>query len=70
MDKYSTIRISLDDLLSKMEVTKYKLAKDTGIKYQTIDNYVKNRVVRYDSAILLKICNALGCTIDQVIEIK
>ncbi|MBE6635424.1 MAG: helix-turn-helix transcriptional regulator, partial [Ruminococcaceae bacterium] len=38
------------------------------VKFQTIDRYYKNRVVRYDSYILDRICAALGCSICDIIE--
>lgn len=65
-----TIRISLDTLLAERGITRYELAKRTGIKFQTIDNYYKNRVVRYDSDILLKICKALDCGIADIITLE
>ena len=40
----------------------------TGIRYHIIDNYYKNKVVRYDSFILDKICYALECGIDDIIK--
>ena len=64
------IRICLDKLLPQKSITRYELSKRTGIRYQIIDNYYKNRVVRYDSALLLKMCIALDCTIDKLIEIS
>ena len=64
------IRICLDKLLPQKNITRYELSKRTGIRYQIIDNYYKNRVVRYDSALLLKMCIALDCTIDELIEIS
>ena len=41
--------------------------KVTGIKYQTIDNYYKNKVTRYDKFILTKICCALECQISDIL---
>ena len=64
------IRIRLDNLLRERDITRYELSKRTGIKFQTIDNYYKNKVSRYDSDILLKICTALDCTIDELIQIQ
>ena len=66
----ASIRISLDKALQKRGITRYELSKRTGIGFQTIDNYYKNRVVRYDSYLLLKICTALDCGIEELIEIK
>lgn len=59
----------LKQKLEEMNMTRYELAKRTNIKYQTIDNYYKNRVVRYDSDLLLKICTALECDVGDIIKI-
>lgn len=64
------IRIALDILLDQRGVSRYELAKRTGIQYQIIDNYYKNRVKRYDSYVLERICDALDCTISDIIEYK
>ncbi len=64
------IRISLDKVLCEQSISRYELAKRTGIQYQIIDNYYKNRVKRYDSYILERICNALDCQISDIIEYK
>ncbi len=63
------VRIVLKQKLEEMNMTRYELAKRTNIKYQTIDNYYKNRVVRYDSDLLLKICTALECDVGDIIKI-
>ena len=45
-------------------------AYNSGIKFQIIDNYYKNKVVRYDSDVLDRICKALNCDISDLIEYK
>lgn len=62
------VRISLDKALSAAGISRYELAKRTGIQYQVIDNYYKNRVKRYDGFVLDRICFALGCEISEIIE--
>lgn len=64
------VRISLDKTLKKTGISRYELAKRTGIQYQIIDNYYKNRVKRFDSYVLDRICFALDCEISDVIEYK
>lgn len=64
------IRITLGKALEKFQITRYELAKRTGIQYQIIDNYYKNKIKRYDSYILDKICTALDCNISDIIEYK
>lgn len=60
--------LKLDKYLANKGVTRYELSKRTGIIYHTIDSYYKNQVVRYDSYILNKICQALDCDISDIIE--
>ena len=62
------VRIKLDTYLKSIKITRYELSKRTGIKYQTIDNYYKNKVSRYDSHILAQICTCLDCNIGDIIE--
>lgn len=62
------IRLCLDKILTKNSISRYELAKRTGIRYQIIDNYYKNRVIRYDSYVLERICTALDCDVSDIIE--
>lgn len=62
------VRLTLDKYLDKCGITRYELAKRTDIKFQTIDRYYKNLVVRYDSYILDRICSALNCNVCDIIE--
>lgn len=66
----SMIRIRLDETLKEESITRYELSKRSGISYQILDNYYKNKVKRYDSYLLLKMCTALNCDIDKIIEVK
>jgi len=64
------IQITLEEVLKQKEISRYELAKRTGIQYQIIDNYYKNRVKRYDSYVLDRICEALECDICDVLAYK
>ncbi len=60
------ITLTLDNALIQRNITRYELAKRTGIQYQIIDNYYKNKVRRYDSFVLDRICDALDCNIGDI----
>ncbi len=62
------VRITLDKYLAANGITRYELAKRTNIKFQTIDRYYRNRVVRYDSDVLDRICTALQCNVCDILE--
>ena len=62
------VRLTIDQYIDARGITRYELAKRTDVKFQTIDRYYKNRVIRYDSYILDRICEALDCTLADIIE--
>ncbi|MBR2466954.1 MAG: helix-turn-helix transcriptional regulator [Clostridia bacterium] len=62
------IRLTLDKYLDSHKISRYSLAKSTGIRYHIVNNYYKNAVVRYDSDVLNRFCTALGCDVCELIE--
>lgn len=62
------VRLTLNQYLDRHGITRYELAKRIDVKFQTIDRYYKNLVVRYDSYILDRICAALECELSDIIE--
>ncbi len=64
------VKLTIDKYLDEHGITRYELAKRTEVKFQTIDRYYKNRVVRYDSYILDRICDVLGCDLSDIIEYR
>ena len=62
------VKLTVKEYLDDHRITRYYLSKKTDIKFQIIDKYYKNKVVRYDSYILDKICAALDCDITDIIE--
>ena len=64
------IVLTLEKLLKEKNISRYELAKRTGITFQIIDNYYKNKVIRYDSYVLERICLALECDVKDLFEMK
>ena len=64
------VRLTLNEYLDGQKITRYELAKRSGIRFQIIDNYYKNKVVRYDSDVLDRICLSLNCKIEDIIVYK
>ncbi len=62
------VKLIIDRYLDERGMTRYELAKRTAVKFQTIDRYYKNRVVRYDSYMLDRICTALECNLCDIME--
>ena len=64
------IKLTVDKYIDDRKITRYELSKRTGIAFQIIDNYYKNKVMRYDSYVLDRICEALNCDVADIIEYK
>lgn len=62
------VQLRLEQTLEELKINRYELAKRTNIRYHIIDNYYKNKVVRYDSYVLSRICSALDCKISDILE--
>ena len=62
------VRLKLDTLLAEKHISRYELSKISGVQYLVVDNYYKNKVIRYDSLVLDRLCEALGCDIADLIE--
>lgn len=63
------IRLKLKETLDNAGISRYALAQKTGISFQIIDKYYKNKANRYDKFTLSKICNALSCDISDILEL-
>ena len=61
------IKLTLKEYLGAKGITRYALSQKAGIRYAIVDNYYKNKVVRYDGDVLDRICRALGCQIADIL---
>ncbi len=62
------VKLKLDKLIDSLNMSRYELSKISGVQYQIVDSYYKNKVVRYDCYVLDRICKALDCDITDLIE--
>lgn len=63
------VQLCLDKYLDARGISRYALAKATGIGFPTIDRYYKDQVVRYDSDVLSRIITALDCELNDIFTI-
>ncbi len=59
---------NLDKILTKKNITRYKLAKGIGVNPNTINNYATGTLPKID--IVIKICSFLGIESDELLGIK
>ena len=68
MNEYGTIRIKLEEVLKKRGMSKNKLSHKAEMQRTQINNYCKNEITRLDTDVLARICAALDCKIEDILE--
>ena len=67
--EYGRVRVKLAELLESKGVTRNRLRTLTGVKYEVIDRYYKaQNIEMVDLDFLAKVCFALNCRIDDLLE--
>lgn len=64
------MRIKLDEILEKKNITKYRLSKITNISPNNLSNIEHNKISRISIEYIAKICVALDCTPNDLFEIE
>jgi putative transcriptional regulator len=62
------IECKLKNILKRKGMTRYRLAKKTGISYPTLHALYRNRSKGYSADVLNKLCYALKCTPGDLLE--
>ena len=68
--EYGAIRSKLNEYLNKRGITTYELSDKAHIRFQTITNLRHNSATRIDFEVLAKMCYALNCKIEDIIEYR
>ena len=61
---YGTIRIKLDEMIEKQNISKNKLE----MQRTQLNQFCKGTVTRLDTAVLARLCCALNCKIEDLLE--
>ena len=62
---YGTIRIKLDEMIEKQNISKNKLAHRAEMQRTQLNQFCKGTV---DTAVLARLCCALNCKIENLLE--
>lgn len=67
-NNYGYIKIKLEQLLKAKKLSKNKLAHRAEMQRTQINNYCNGEITRLDTAVLARICTALDCKIEDLLE--
>lgn len=66
---YGTIRIKLVKMIEKLQnISKNKLAHRAEMQKTQLNQFCKGTVTRLDTAVLARLCCALNCKIEDLLE--
>ena len=65
---YGYIRIKLKELIEEKGISKNKLAHRAEMQRTQLNQYCNNQVTRLDTYVLARICTALDCKIEDLLE--
>ena len=65
---YGTIRIKLDEMIEKQNISKNKLAHRAEMQRTQLNQFCKGTVTRLDTAVLARLGCALNCKIEDLLE--
>ena len=66
--EYGKIKVNLDKIMSKRNISNYELSNKTNVRFQTIQSLRNDTASRIDFEVLAKICYALDCKVEDIIE--
>jgi len=62
------IKINLDNYLKEHKFSRSRLSREGGVRYETVLAYCRETVTRMDIDTLARLCGALGCRVEDIIE--
>ena len=65
---YGYIRIKLNELIHQQGISKNKLAHRAEMQRTQLNQYCQGTVTRLDTAVLARLCHALDCRIEDLLE--
>ena len=65
---YGHVRLKLDKIMKEQNISINKLAFRAEMQRTQLKAYIKNDVQRIDLSVLARLCYALECSLDDLIE--
>jgi putative transcriptional regulator len=65
---YGKVRFKLNGILKDRNMTKNRLSVISGVRFDTIQRYVKGDIIRVDLDVICRLCKALNCKLEDIIE--
>lgn len=67
-EDFGYIKIKLGDYITKNNISKNKLSFKAELQKTQLNNWVKGKITQVDLYVLARICKALGCKVEDILE--
>ena len=68
MEEYGHVKIKLQELLDERKMSKNKFSHRAKMQRTQINQFCNGQITRLDTAVLSRICHALDCKIEDLLE--
>lgn len=65
---HGKIKIKIADVMKEKQISKTKLSYLAFLQLRQLNNLINEKAARVDFDVLARICNALDCRIDDILE--
>lgn len=65
---FGYIKIKVNELIEEKGISKNKLAHRAEMQRTQLNQYCNNAITRLDTAVLARLCTALECNIEDILE--
>ena len=65
---HSAIRFKLKEVMEREQMSKSKLSRITGFRFETIQGYYNGNISRVDLFVLSEFCRILNCNVSDILE--
>lgn len=66
--EFGTVKIHLEELMKERNISINKLSFRAEMQRTQLKNYCRNKVQRLDIAVLSRLCYALNCNLNDLLE--
>ena len=66
--EYGNVKIKLKDIMDAKGITRNRLSKATGTRFEVVDKWYRGEVERIDTDILARFCFVLDCKVEDIVE--
>ncbi|MBQ9608447.1 MAG: helix-turn-helix transcriptional regulator [Lachnospiraceae bacterium] len=70
MSEHGKIVLHIDEIIKKSGLSKNRVCQRAEIQHSQLNKMINNQTLRIDLDVLARLCDTLGCDINDILEYK